>query len=49
MGWDAPMGTHEVTNQAPPLWGYNVFESDRALTEALHREGAGWAADACRD
>jgi putative acyl-CoA dehydrogenase len=35
--------THDVLNQAPPLVGYNVFEQDRPLVEALHREGAGWA------
>ena len=33
---------HEVTNQPPPLAGYNAADDD-ALTEALHREGAGWA------
>jgi putative acyl-CoA dehydrogenase len=42
------MTTHEVSNQPPPLTGYNTFESDRALMEALHREGAGWAEDVCR-
>ncbi|MFI8292880.1 acyl-CoA dehydrogenase family protein [Streptomyces sp. NPDC085614] len=30
-------GTHTVTNQAPPLVGYDVFMSDRALTEAVER------------
>jgi putative acyl-CoA dehydrogenase len=40
--------THEVTNQPPPLVGYNVFEQDRPLTEALEREGGGWAADRAR-
>jgi putative acyl-CoA dehydrogenase len=34
--------THEVTNQPPPLAGYDAAE-DKALLEALHREGAGWA------
>ncbi len=43
------MPTHEVTNQPPPLSGYNVFESDRALVEALGREGADWAEDECRE
>src|SRR3954454_21207433 len=37
--------THEVLNQAPPLQGYNAFEADTALVEALEREGAGWALD----
>ncbi|MFI0924248.1 acyl-CoA dehydrogenase family protein [Streptomyces sp. NPDC021012] len=29
--------THTVTNQAPPLTGYDVFTSDRALSEAVER------------
>ncbi|MGV9899129.1 hypothetical protein ACWDVV_34230, partial [Streptomyces tendae] len=29
--------THTVTNQAPPLTGYDVFTSDRVLTEAVGR------------
>jgi putative acyl-CoA dehydrogenase len=37
--------THEVTNQPPPLSGYDVFGADVALAEALEREGAGWALD----
>lgn len=37
------LGTHEVTNQPPPLEDYNLFTSDAALNEALTREGAGWA------
>jgi putative acyl-CoA dehydrogenase len=39
------MSTHEVTNQAPPLQGYDVFGADAVLREAVAREGAGWAAD----
>lgn len=35
--------THEVLNQAPPLTEYNLFSTDRVLSEALDREGAGWA------
>ena len=35
--------THEVTNQAPPLGSVNGFTTDRALGEALTREGGGWA------
>ncbi|MGZ3517484.1 MAG: acyl-CoA dehydrogenase family protein [Vulcanimicrobiaceae bacterium] len=31
--------THEVANQPPPLENYNVFRSDRALVEAVEREG----------
>jgi putative acyl-CoA dehydrogenase len=37
------MPTHEVLNQAPPLVGYDLFTTDRALVDALRREGAGWA------
>ena len=37
--------THEVTNQPPPLEGWNLFLHDRALRDALSREGAGWAED----
>jgi putative acyl-CoA dehydrogenase len=43
-----PMLTHAVTNQAPPLAGFNAFEADRALVEAVEREGAGWARDRLR-
>ncbi len=35
--------THEIFNQPPPLENYNLFSGDRALAEALVREGAGWA------
>jgi len=41
--------THEVTNQAPPLAPYNVFEADTPLREAVAREGAGWGVDRLRD
>jgi putative acyl-CoA dehydrogenase len=40
--------THEVLNQPPPLDGYNLFEQDHALAEALRREGAGWAEERAR-
>jgi putative acyl-CoA dehydrogenase len=36
-------GTHQVTNQPPPLVDYNVFEADRPLVESVRREGAEWA------
>ncbi len=39
----AGVRTHEVTNQTPPLAGYNVFEADRVMREAVRREGADWA------
>jgi putative acyl-CoA dehydrogenase len=35
--------THEVMNQPPPLVDYDLFSSDRALQEAVRREGADWA------
>ncbi|MFJ5136362.1 acyl-CoA dehydrogenase family protein [Streptomyces sp. NPDC088707] len=40
--------THEVTNQVPPLTGYDV-SADPALLEALRREGAGWAETEVRE
>jgi putative acyl-CoA dehydrogenase len=40
--------THEVFNQPPPLEDYNVYEQDRVLVDALHREGAGWAEEQAR-
>ncbi len=42
------LGTHEVSNQAPPLEGYNLFDSDPALREALAREGGAWAEEKVR-
>ncbi|HTZ88523.1 MAG TPA: acyl-CoA dehydrogenase family protein [Solirubrobacteraceae bacterium] len=38
----APWKTHEVFNQATPLEGVDLFESNTALVEATEREGAGW-------
>jgi len=35
--------THEVVNQVPPLEGHDAFEANRPLSEALEREGGGWA------
>ena len=40
--------THEVSNQPPPLTGYDAAD-DPALLAALHREGAGWAESSVRD
>jgi putative acyl-CoA dehydrogenase len=34
--------THDVTNQAPPLAGYDVAAHDVALLEGVRREGAAW-------
>src|SRR5579875_117716 len=41
----ASFATHEVLNQPPPLVDYDLFASDRALAEAVEREGAAWAGD----
>jgi putative acyl-CoA dehydrogenase len=41
----AGVRTHEVGNQAPPIGDYNLFETDRAMVEAVNREGADWAVD----
>ncbi len=40
----AGFATHEVKNQPPPLVDYDLFGSDKALQEAVRREGADWAA-----
>ncbi|MEU0179203.1 acyl-CoA dehydrogenase family protein [Streptomyces massasporeus] len=40
-------GTHDVTNQAPPLTPYDASD-DTALLEGLRREGAGWAEEDLR-
>jgi len=41
--------THEVLNQPPPLEGYNVFDQNRPLVEALRREGAEAFEDRARE
>ena len=38
----APYPPEAVFNQPPPLEDYNLFDGDRALQEAVHREGGGW-------
>ena len=35
-------GTHDVSNQPPPLEGYNVFAQDQILRESVEREGGAW-------
>jgi putative acyl-CoA dehydrogenase len=43
MAWvERRRGTHEVFNQPPPLEGYNLFEQDIVLKEAVEREGGAW-------
>ena len=37
-----------VLNQPPPLRGYNMYETNVPLVEALKREGAAWADERCR-
>jgi putative acyl-CoA dehydrogenase len=39
---------HEVLNQPPPLAGYDLYDADPVLAEALGREGAGWAEERVR-
>lgn len=34
--------THTVINQPPPLEGYNLFDGDQPLKEAVEREGGSW-------
>jgi putative acyl-CoA dehydrogenase len=41
----AASDTHRVENQPPALADHNVFATDRALVEALDREGGGWGKD----
>src|SRR6266849_4437786 len=43
------MTMHSVSNQAPPLVGYNLFDSDLPLRESLEREGGSWAQDAVHE
>ena len=39
----SPFATHEVFNQSPQFHDINLFTSDRALVEAVNREGASHA------
>jgi putative acyl-CoA dehydrogenase len=41
----SPFTTHEVLNQSPPFENVNLFTSDRALMDAVNREGGGAAAN----
>ena len=43
------MDTHEVLNQSVPLVDYNLYDADRALGEAVRREGGAWGEDGLRD
>ncbi|MBD5635076.1 MAG: acyl-CoA dehydrogenase family protein, partial [Candidatus Eremiobacteraeota bacterium] len=42
-------GTHDVTNQPPPLAAYDVYAADAALRAAVLAFGAGWADARLRD
>src|SRR5688572_4777963 len=44
-----PFATHEVFNQSPPFEDVNLFTADRALVEAVSREGAGRAVEGLTD
>ena len=37
--------THEVTNQPPPLAGYDAFAADAALVDAVRANDGAWAID----
>ena len=37
--------THQVLNQAVPLSDFNLYASDMALVEGVHRYGASWAVE----
>ena len=37
------LGTHTVTNQAPPFEDINLYDLDAPLKEAVHKNGAGWS------
>ena len=37
-----------MLNQPPPLAGYDLYEADPVLAEAVRREGAGWASERLR-
>ncbi|WP_205857511.1 acyl-CoA dehydrogenase family protein [Phytoactinopolyspora endophytica] len=41
--------THEVTNQPPPLTGYDVFGADAALVEAVRRHHGTTELDRCHE
>ncbi len=41
--------THQVTNQPPPLVGYNAWSGDAILRDAVQRAGGGWIASRAED
>jgi putative acyl-CoA dehydrogenase len=44
-----PDPVRAVLNQPPPLAGYNAYEADTPLREAVAREGGGWIDATARD
>ncbi len=48
-GLDQPDPARAVLNQPPPFEPANLFELDRALQEALAREGGGWGIERVRE
>ena len=45
----AAASTHDVTNQPPPLVGYDVYGADTALRAAVSENGAAWAESALHE
>ena len=45
----AAASTHDVTNQPPPLVGYDVYGADTALRAAVTENGAAWAESALHE
>ena len=43
-----PGETHAVFNQPPALEAHNLYLTDAALVDGIHREGASWADDDLR-
>jgi putative acyl-CoA dehydrogenase len=43
----ATIASSGAANQVPPLQGHDLFTCNRALVEALEREGGGWGAERC--
>ncbi len=46
---ERPRSTHEVSNVLTPFLGYNAWQADPALREAVAREGGSWGEDRLRD
>ncbi len=44
----SPLASHRVENQTPPLEDYNLFDTNRALQDAVEREGGAFAVETLR-